>query len=195
MKYAALWLDAVIVLILAWSIYAISTTATRRIPLPRIAAVELRSTAGKPVADEAQVAATLHTIEQFAQRRDYGPHDLVALPAPGIVTAAGTRMAAKGPSMPNRELTVRMQSDDGQLAVIDGQLVRKGSILPEGGKVLYLEPGAVVVQERNGRQTLTVPVDSMRVGTLRAADATGATLRKRQFDHRRGARHAGSDLR
>ncbi len=195
MKYAALWLDAVIVLILAWSIYALSATATRRLVLPRVPAAELRSTPGKPLADERQVAATLRTIGQFAQRRDYGPRDLVALPARGILTAAGTRVAVQGPTMPNRELTVRMQSDAGQLAVIDGQLVRKGSLLPEGGKVLHLEPGAVVVQERNGRQKLTVPVDSMRVGTLRAADATGATVRERQFDSRRGARHPGADLR
>lgn len=185
MKYTALWLEAVIVVILAWTGYALVTIANTRGASSRVPAAELRATAVKPTVDEQQINATLRTIAQFAQRRDYGPRDLVALAPRSVVSASGARVVVDGPTMPERELTVRMQSDAGQLAVIDGQLVRVGASLPQGGRVLFMPPGSVVIQERNGRQTLRTPTERMGIGTLRAPDASGTTQRQQSFDGRR----------
>lgn len=185
MKYTALCLEAIIVLVLAWTCYALVTIANTRSASSRVPVAELRPTVAKPMVDEKQISATLRTIAQFSERRDYGPRDLVALAPRSVLSAAGVRIVSDGPTMPERELTVRMQSDTGQTAVIDGQLVRLGSSLPQGGKVLFMQPGSVVIQESNGRQTLRTPTERMSIGTLRAPDASDTTERQQTFDGRR----------
>lgn len=179
MKYAALMLNALALALLGWGLFALYGLLTPRVPQARVPMVELAPLPARVATDRKQVAATLDAIARIDERmRTLAPvsaRPLVALPAVGTPGAAG-------PTMPLRSLTMLMRQGDEFVAMVDNQLVRRGDRLRDGGRVLKIDAGQVVVREASGRQTLSVPTDRLRVGTLRALEAPDATAAQRQFN-------------
>ena len=178
MKYAALCLNTLAVLLLAWGLYGIAGLVGARLPSPRLQAAELRPLPDKALADQKQVSATLDTLAQFSDRqafaREANEMTLLALPPLGAPGAGG-------PTMPVREVTLLAHTSDGDLAVVDGLLVRKGARLSDGGRLSRLNDDSVVVSEKQGRQTLRLQVQQLRVGTLRTPMAGPATAAEQHF--------------
>lgn len=179
MKYAAILLNALAALLLGWGVTGVYSLIAQRPQPARAATVELKPLPASAVTDRQQVDSTLAAIARINDTlRELAPASsraLVAEPAPGTP-------GSDGPTMPQRTVTLLMQQGDGYVAVIDGQLVHSGARLKGGGRVLKIGPTQVVVREASGRQTLSVPVDQLRVGTLRSAAAPDATAARRQFD-------------
>lgn len=178
MKYAALWLNTLALALVFWGLYGIWGLVGARLPASALPAAELRPLPDKALAEQKQVSATLDTLAQFADRqafaREANEMTLLALPPLGAPGAGG-------PTMPHREVTVLARSGEDELAVVDGQLVRRGARLREGGRVSRLQDDRVVVTEKQGRQTLSLPLEQLRVGTLRAPDAAPTTAARQQF--------------
>ena len=54
--------------------------------------------------------------------------------------------------------------------MLDGRVVRVGSRLSGGGRVIKVSNEAMVIAERKGRRTLKMPLRQLRVGNLGLAD-------------------------
>lgn len=179
MKYAAIVLNALAALLLGWGAAGIYTLLAQRPAQVRPAVVELKPLPPTAVTDRQQVEGTLAAIGRINAALQTmgtaGSRALVAEPAPGTPGAVG-------PVMPQRTVTLLMQQGDGYVAMIDDQLVRQGALLRGGGRVIQIGPDKVVVRETTGRQTLSVPVGQLRVGTLRSAEAPSATGTRQQFN-------------
>jgi len=179
MKYAALALNAVAVALLGWGLVGVYGLLSHRALPERVGQVELKPLPDRTMGNRQQIAATLEAIEQVNQRLHSTPaasgRPLVAVPAPGMPGAGG-------PSMPPRSVTVLLQSNGEHVAVVDDRLVRQGGRLSGGGRVVKVGRDQVQVRESNGRQTLSVPVERLRVGTLRSAAAPDTTQARQQFD-------------
>lgn len=180
MKYAALTLNVLALLLVGYTLFGIYSLMAQRAPTSRLPVVELKLMPERALT-EAQVAATLDAISLLAQRTK---------PVQGV---SGRTLIAVGPSggpdkdakttvMPQRDVTMLVQSNGAMAAMIDNLLVGVGEVLPDGGRVLHIAADHVVVRERNGRQTLALPFERLQVGTLRAADAPKTTLAKQQFN-------------
>ena len=179
MKYAALTLNALAVVLLGWGLVGVYTLLTQRTPQARVPVVELKTLPARAVTDRQQVALTLDAIGRINDRmRALAP---VAERALVTVPALGTP-GAVGPTMPVRTVTMLVQQDNEFVAMIDDQLVRPGARLAGGGRVLKIDRNQVVVREASGQQTLSVPVDGLRVGTLRSLNAPGTTTTRQQFN-------------
>lgn len=182
MKYAALTLNALALLLVGYALFGIYSLLAQRPPVSRLPVVELKPLPERALT-EGQVADTLDAISLLVRRTQpgqaVGGQKLLAIATPGLPGAT-----ASGTSMPQREVTMLVHSNDAVAAVIDNRLVRVGTLLPEGGQVLAISTNHVVVREHNGSQTLTVPFERLRVGTLRANDAPNTTTTQQQFNAR-----------
>ncbi|MBV8619548.1 MAG: hypothetical protein JOY84_11850 [Curvibacter sp.] len=178
MKYAALCLNTLALILLAWGLYGIAGLVGARLPSSRLPAVELRPLPDKALADQKQVNSTLDTLAQFADRQAFAreANEMTLLAVPPLGTPG-----AGGPSMPRREVTLLARTSDGEIAVVDGRLVRKGARLADGGRLSRLTEDSVVVTEKQGRQTLSLPLEQLRVGTLRAPNAGPANAIDQHF--------------
>ena len=162
MKYAALFLNVLGLLILGW-MFSILTqkSLTHRLP-PRLEETPVTqvSTTQKDV-DTAQ--SLLSMADHLS--REMHPPTLISL---GPVIAQP--VAASGNSdryiPPQRVLSLLLEGKDGPRATIDGQLVREGDALPHAGRVTRIEPDRVIITEAHGKQTLRVPVEQIRIGSL-----------------------------
>ena len=179
MKYAAIVLNALAALLLGWGAAGIYALLAQRPAQVRPAVVELKPLPPTAVTDRQQVEGTLAAIGRINAALQTmgtaGSRALVAEPVPGTPGAVG-------PVMPQRTVTLLMQQGEGYVAMIDDQLVRQGALLRGGGRVIQIGPDKVVVRETTGRQTLSVPVGQLRVGTLRSAEAPSATGTRQQFN-------------
>ena len=168
MKYAALLLNAAALLLLGWTLTGVISLMGGRIPLVRPPMIELKPLVDKYVQEQADSMVALQTLNGLKIRNEKmgGAPDpsLVALPAPGTPGSEGTLM-------PERQLTLLAHTADESVAVVDGRLVRGGQRVSGGGRIGGIRESKVMVSEKTGRQTLAVPLESLRVGTLRAPDA------------------------
>ena len=171
MKYAALLLNAFAVLMLVWGLTGVASFTGARAPQLRLPAVELKPMADKDLLEQGDILKALQAIGRLDASplpvRGASHPELVSQPAPGAPGSGG-------PLMPQRRVTLLVDGPDGYVAMIDGQLVRAGQRLSAGGKVTGFQGTQILVQEKNGRQTLSVPLDGLRVGTLRAPHAEAA---------------------
>lgn len=180
MKYAALLLNGLAVLLLGWGLYGVVQLARTHGPAVRPVTLELAPLAAALQTEQARVADALGAMSRLQaqatsqQGREAQP--LLALPAPGSELVGSVQM-------PARALSVHLDnlSTESQTVVIDGQLVQRGSRLGDGGRVTRVRPHEAVVTEQLGRQTLTLPVNELRVGTLRWADGTPASVNTQEF--------------
>ena len=179
MKYAALLLNVVAVALLGWTMYGVVQLAQARTPNVRPLVMELAPLPVASRADQERVAdafGSMARIQNQASSRGIDPYNLIALPAPG-------REIVGSVQMPRRSLSLHMNDlgSDKQTVVIDDRLARQGVRLQEGGRITKVEPHQVVVTERLGRQTLTLPDAGLRVGTLRWPDGSLASINTQQF--------------
>lgn len=168
MKYAALLLNTLALALLAWALAGVASVMGGRTASVRPSLVEVKPLPEKDVQEQASIMTALNAINSLAARGaqapSYNQMALIAQPAPG---APGS----DGPLMPERRVTMLMHSADGATAVVDGRLVRSGQRIAEGGRIGAIREDKLVVTEKNGRQTMSLPMDRLRVGTLRASDA------------------------
>lgn len=168
MKYAALLLNTLALGLLAWALAGLTSVMGGRSAPSRMPVVEVKPLPEKDVQEQAAIMTALQAINSLRTRGDqassYSIAGLIAQPVPG---APGT----DGPLLPERKVTMVMHSAEGAVAVVDGRLVRSGQRIGDGGRIGAIREDKLVVTEKNGRQTMKLPIDGLRVGTLRAADA------------------------
>lgn len=173
MKYAVVLLNAIGVIILGWAMTALTRTVA---PMPPSTGKAAQSVpAGNTELDAVQrsLAAIARLGRNMEQPAEAPSSSLIGQPLTKGEAGEG------GPELPRRQLTVLLESAQGRSAVIDGQLVRKGDRLPEGGRVLNLRPNGVLLAEKQGRQALEIPAGKVRIGTVSSPvnDGTAPTER------------------
>ena len=170
MKYAALMLNSLALALLLWGLLSLRGLLGAPARLPVAPSVELKPLSAQFQSDQKKLVEVQQSIAQF-QRQLNQPADpmtsnltaLLALPPSGAPGAAS-------PNWPQRSLTVLAQSGDDHFAMLDGRVVRVGSRLSGGGRVIKVSNEAVVIAERKGRRTLKMPLRQLRVGSLGLAD-------------------------
>ena len=179
MKYAALLLNGLAILLLGWGLYGVFQLTQAHAPSVRPLTIEL---APLPVAlrnEQARVVESfgaMSRIQTQAFRAGTDPQSLIALPVPGSDVVGSVQM-------PRRSLSLHMNDlgTDKQTVVVDDRLAHQGARLQDGGRITRVEPNQVVVTERLGHQTLTLPDAGLRVGTLRWPDGSLASINTQQF--------------
>lgn len=179
MKYAALLLNGLAVLLLGWGMYGVLQLAQARAPAVRPLTIELTPLPVALRTDQARVVdafGAMSRIQAQAAGAGTDPLGLIALPVPGSDVVGSVQMPRRSLSLHLDDLAAETQS-----VVIDGHLARQGARLEGGGRVARVRPNEAVVIERLGRQTLTLPTDGLRVGTLRRADGSLASINTQEF--------------
>lgn len=179
MKYAALLLNGLAVLLLGWGLYGVYQLSQARTPSVRPLTIEMSPLPAALRTDQARVAEAFGAMSRIqAQTATAGtdPQRLIAQPLPGSDVVGSVQM-------PRRSLSVHLDDlgAERQSVVIDGQLARQGARLEGGGRVVQVRPSGAVVTERLGRQTLTLPQGDLRVGTLRWPDGSLASINTQEF--------------
>jgi hypothetical protein len=186
MKYAALTLNALALLLVGYALFGVYSALRQPGSASRVPGVQLRTLPERTVSN-ADVTATSEAITRLNERtyggRAVGGLDLIAV-APRSSSAQSALPGAAIASMPARNVTMLIQSNGVRTAMIDNQLVRSGAALVGGGRVTSISADRVQVREANGSQTLRLPVDRLRVGTLRSENAPNATLSERRLNAR-----------
>ncbi len=179
MKYAALILNGVAVLLLGWALYGVVQLAQARAPSVRAPVWEL--TPLSPALQTGQARAleafdAIGRIQSHAAVHGAGTAALIVLPAPG-------RELEGSIQMPVRSLSLHLDDLAGetQKVVIDGRLLQQGARLESGGRITQVKPNEVLIAERLGRQKLFLPLSELRVGTLRWPDGSLASVNTQEF--------------
>lgn len=179
MKYAALFLNGLAILLLGWGLYGVFQLTQSRTPSVRPLTMELSPLPLALRNDQARVVdafGAMSRIQTQTASAGTDPQRLIALPVPGSDVVGSVQM-------PRRSLSVHLDNlgSETQSVVIDGHLARQGTRLDGGGRVVRVRPNAAVVTERLGRQTLVLPADEIRVGTLRWPDGSLASINTQEF--------------
>lgn len=179
MKYAALILNGVAVLLLGWALYGVVQLAQARAPSARMPAMELTPLPPALRTDQERVMeafGAMARIQKQTTSQGVDSQGLIALPAPG-------REIEGSVQMPVRSLSLHLDNlaADTQSVVIDDRLTRQGARLDGGGRVVRVRPNEVQITERLGRQKLTLPTNELRVGTLRWPDGSLASVNTQEF--------------
>ncbi|MDP3226536.1 MAG: hypothetical protein Q8N13_00990 [Acidovorax sp.] len=179
MKYAALLLNGLAILLLGWGLYGVFQLTQARTPSVRPLTMELSPLPLALRNDQARVVdafGAMSRIQTQTASAGTDPQRLIALPVPGSDVVGSVQM-------PRRSLSVHLDNlgAETQSVVIDGHLARQGTRLDGGGRVVRVRPNEAVVTERLGRQTLVLPADEMRVGTLRWPDGSLASVNTQEF--------------
>ncbi len=181
MKYAALILNALALLLLGWVLYGVlQLSGVRTPPTVRPITMDLTPLPPATLAEQGKVAEALDAMRRMAPGNEVvktaSASDLLAVPAPGTPQVGSVQM-------PQRSMSLHLENvlTSKQTVVIDNRLVQRGDRLVEGGRVLRVSPNEATVSEKEGKQTLKLPVDDMRVGTLRWADGSPASINTKEF--------------
>ncbi|GAB3359731.1 MULTISPECIES: hypothetical protein [Giesbergeria] len=179
MKYAALLLNGLAVLLLGWGTYGVAQLVQARGPVVRPIMVELAPLPTALQGDQTRMMEALGAMSRL-QTQSFSSHagaeNLLALPTPGSDVVGSVQMPTRSLSVHLENLAVNTQS-----VMIDGRLAQRGTRLHHGGRVSQVQPSEVVVTEQLGRQTLSLPLSELRVGTLRWADGSPASVNTQQF--------------
>lgn len=179
MKYAALLLNGLAVLLLGWVLYGVAQLGQPRGAGLRPPMIELNPLPTGLDSNQAGFAEMLGTMSQL-QTKTRSPEvsieQLLPLPAPGVNVVDSIQM-------PKRSLSLHLENlaNDTQSVTIDGRLAQRGTRLAEGGRVSQIRTHGAVVTEQLGRQTLALPISELRIGTLRWADGSPASVSTQQF--------------
>lgn len=180
MKYAALILNALTLLLLGWGLYGLVQLTGVRSPSVRPVTMELTPLPPSAQAEQTKVAEALEAMRRMAPGNDAvktaSASGLLSVPAPGTPQVGSVQM-------PQRSMSVHLENvlTDRQTVVIDSRLVQRGDRLADGGRVQRVRSNEATVSEKNGKQILVLPVDDMRVGTLRWADGSPASINTKEF--------------
>lgn len=179
MKYAALILNGIAVLLLGWALYGVVQLTQTRGSSMHPALLELTPLPPALRTDQARVMEAFDGIARIQAQAASGgtdPQTLIALPAPGLEIEGSVQMPARSLSLHLDNLAAETQA-----VVIDGRLLRQGARLEGGGRVVQVKPNEVLLAERLGRQKLSLPTNELRVGTLRWPDGSLASINMQEF--------------
>ncbi|UCV00904.1 hypothetical protein [Acidovorax radicis] len=179
MKFAALFLNGLAILLLGWGLYGVIQLSQARTPTLRPIVSELAPLPPALRNEQSRVVDAFDAmarVQAQAARAGTDPLGLIALPVPGSEVVGSVQMPRRSLSLHLDDLSAETQS-----VVIDGRLVRQGARLDGGGRIVRVRPNEAVVVERLGRQTLTLPEGELRVGTLRWADGSLASVNSQEF--------------
>ncbi len=179
MKFAALFLNGLAILLLGWGLYGVIQLSQARTPTLRPIVSELAPLPPALRNEQSRVVDAFDAmarVQAQAARAGTDPLGLIALPVPGSEVVGSVQMPRRSLSLHLDDLSAETQS-----VVIDGRLLRQGARLDGGGRVVRVRPNEAVVVERLGRQTLTLPEGELRVGTLRWADGSLASVNSQEF--------------
>lgn len=180
MKYAALVLNVVAMLLLGWAFYGVMQLARAHTMPARPPVLELPVLPPELVQEQLKISEAfdaLSSIQAQTAETDISGQSLIALPAPG-------RPIEGSMQMPERSLSVYLEEigTQAESVVIDGHLLKKGSLLHEGGRIIQVRPNEVLISEHVGRQKLALPIGELRVGTLRWPDGSLASDNQQEFN-------------
>ena len=179
MKFAALFLNGLAILLLGWGLYGVIQLSQARTPTLRPIVSELAPLPPALRNEQSRVVDAFDAmarVQAQAARAGTDPLGLIALPVPGSEVVGSVQMPRRSLSLHLDDLSAETQS-----VVIDGRLLRQGARLDGGGRIARVRPNEAVVVERLGRQTLTLPEGELRVGTLRWADGSLASVNSQEF--------------
>lgn len=179
MKYAALLLNGLAVLLLGWVLYGVLQLGKPRSPNLRPAMMELNPLPSGLDNNQVGFTEALGTMSKLQAQTSptaIPVEQLLPLPAPGVNVAESIQM-------PKRSLSLHLENlaNNTQSVTIDGRLAQRGTRLENGGRVSQIRGHGAVVTEKLGRQTLVLPMPELRVGTLRWADGSPASVNTQQF--------------
>jgi hypothetical protein len=167
MKYAAITLNTLAVLVLIWVLTGLIAMTGSRLPQGRWSVPEVKPLTDNDVDGQSETLQSLKVLNAVSAK-EVPAEKSSSTPLSGLIALpASTAQDAKNRALPQRQVTLLMKDDSGFSAMVDGVLVRSGQLLEREGRVLSVSEGQVIVAEKNGKQTLTVSVDSLRVGALR----------------------------
>ncbi len=170
MKYFALLLNIAALAVFVWGISA-AASLTRVKPIQiRPPSSEIKPLVEKDIQEQTDILRALKAIDGLkthsqAASSNHSQTPLIAQPDPGAPGSAG-------PLMPERQVTLFIEGADGLSAIVDGQLVRQGAVLQGGGRVASIKGNELLITEKNGKQLLTLPEASQRIGTLYGINTT-----------------------
>jgi hypothetical protein len=176
MKHVALVLNALAALLLAWAAYGVVQLMRGPTAGVRPPAMELPALAPASNLDPAAVQSAVQMMARLTSAPPASAPALIGQPLPGSDVAGSLQMPGRNLSLHLTDLGTEAQS-----VVIDGRLVRQGTALADGGRVVRIRSDGVDVSEKLGRQVLKLPTDQVRIGTLRWADGTPASTSNFQF--------------
>lgn len=181
MKYLILILNVIGLLILCsvTTLWLPSALPVQR-PLPDTAPVDTK------LADQKALEETRHALATLEQLNlDIGPASaaiggesnesstahLIAQPAMGQTAMVNTRTDETETTIltPSHHLTLLLETQSGRSAVIDDRLVHEGDRLPGGNQILKLARDHVVIKGPQGRKTLRLPLEQLRIGKITVA--------------------------
>lgn len=169
MKYAVVILNATGVAILGWAMTAVTHMVA---PLP---ADSGRTVQPSPPAKDAELDAVQRSLAALS-RLGRSMEQADGAVSASLIGQPLSRDDAGGDgraALPQRQLSVLLETPNERSAVIDGQVVRRGDHLPEGGRVVALGPNRVLVAEKHGHQSLDMPAGRIRIGTVNGSPANG----------------------
>jgi len=179
MKYAALCLNGRAIIFLGWGLWGVTQVSAFRAPLLRPVSAELAPLSLSAQTEQARVADAVDAMTRMAAgpvARQVQGGELLSLPMPGTEVVGSVQM-------PERSMSMHLESiaAERQTVMIDNRLVRNGAHLDGGGRLVQVVPNEAMVREKVGKQTLKLPLDDIRVGTLRWADGTPASTATQAF--------------
>ena len=179
MRYAALLLNGLAILLLGWGLYGVFQLTQAHTPSVRPMGMELAPLPAALRNDQKRVMDAFDAMSRIQSQTSSGATDtlgLIALPVPGSDVVGSVQLPRRSMSLHLDDLAAETQA-----VVIDGQLAQQGARLEGGGRVVRVRPNEALVTERLGRQKLTLPEDELRVGTLRWPDGSLASINTQQF--------------
>lgn len=180
MKYAALVLNTSALLLLGWVLYGVLQLTGLHASSVRPVMIELAPLSPVTLAEQSKVAEALEAMRRMAPGKEVvktaSVIGLLSVPAPGTQQIGSLQMPQRSMSLHLEDVLTRKQ-----IVVIDSHLVQLGDRLVDGGLVLRVNPNEAIVSETDGKQILMLPLEDMRVGTLRWADGSPASINTREF--------------
>lgn len=159
MKYASVILIAISFLVTGWSL----VTMTRHVTAPPAAQAQAaKDTEVEKMAGEAKGIQTT-----TAALQGLGALLAPSRPATGLIAYDPASVRGKGNGGDaGHHLTMLYYGKGYRRAVIDGRMVAPGDRLPEGTRVVAVRSNEVVLRDQTGRQTIPMPMDKIRIGTV-----------------------------
>lgn len=190
MKYAAIILNALGILILGFAISMLTRPGVLRpVRTLSLEAPALKNDDAKQLSSTRQSLGSLEQLKSvFTGSMAESNQSLIAQMSTRVENNNASALASSNSqgngasALPEqRRLTLLLESSEGRRAVIDGRLVRTGDRLSDGSKVLAVQDDRVILLEKKKRQTLTLPLSQLRVGTL-SRNSDALSLKKDGMD-------------
>lgn len=162
MKYIALSLNLATLTLFLWGAFGVVSIQFSRIPQMPGVRFEVKKLDEKDLQDQIDVVQSMKIVNAAAGK-----------PSPervqdfSLLSQAESRGTGTSDSqMPERHVAVVIDGDGDASAVLDGSVVRSGAELIGGGRLKSIHGDRVMTSEKNGKQTLQLPIRRMRIGTL-----------------------------